>query len=310
MTASIESTKARTSKEQSSRALPSEMSSRTFGRLAPLLWRVPGLSERLAAQVFLMPFGKPSQVECTPPEAPETRVVINRPRTAVAHVYGEGRPVFVVHGWGGSALQMSCFVDDVVRRGYRAIAIDLPAHGESPGKQTNVLECSDVLLALGRRFGAPAGIIAHSFGAAASVLAVKRGLTVDALSLIAPLPSLDYGVAQFAARTHLPLSVMDRAVKLIEAELGLERRDIELTNVGPELHTPLLCIHDQGDGVISVEASRRVCKAWPEARLMETHGLGHRRILREPSVVRSAVAFLEQGLRERPIDLDRALACA
>jgi pimeloyl-ACP methyl ester carboxylesterase len=173
-----------------------------------------------------------------------------------------------------------------------------------------VLECSDVLLEMARRYGSPVGVIAHSFGAAATCLAVKRGLVTDALTFIAPLPSLDYGVEQFAARTQLPTSVMDRAVRLIEADLGLLRRDIELTTVGPELHKPLLCIHDQTDGVISVEASRRVVDVWPEARLLETKGLGHSRILRDPIVVKSAAAFLEQGLRERPIDLDRAFACA
>lgn len=282
---------------------------RAFGKIAPLLWRVPGLSDRLAAQAFLMPFGRPRAAECAPPEAKGTRTIIEGPRAVVTHAYGRGRVVFVVHGWGGSALQMSSIVDELVRRGFRAVTVDLPAHGESHGKQTNVLECSEVLLAMARHYGMPSGIVAHSFGGAASVLALQRGLSTDALSFIAPLPSLDYGVRQFAERAHVPLPVMDRAARRIEADLGLPRERIELGVVGRELRTPLLCIHDSADGVISVEASRRIVEDWPGARLLETHGLGHSRILRDAAVVRSAVAFLEQGLRERPIDLDRALAC-
>src|SRR5690606_7504846 len=122
-----------------------------------------------------------------------------------ARSYGSGPPVFLVHGWGGSSAQMNGFVDELVRRGYEAITIDLPAHGESAGKRTEVVECSEALLAAARRFGDPVGVIAHSFGAAATTLAVQRGLKVGALVFVAPLPSLEHGLHQFAIRARLPI---------------------------------------------------------------------------------------------------------
>ncbi len=289
--------------------ITSNSTQRAFEAIAPLLWRVPGLSERVAARAFLTPFGRLRSSERVPPRARGERVTLGTARPITAQAYGAGRPVFVVHGWGGSALQMSAFVDALVERGYRAVTFDLPAHGESRERQTNVVECAEVLLALARHFGAPAGVIAHSFGAAVAVLAQQRGLGAGALTFVAPLPSLEYGVHQFAARAHLPVAVMDRAARLIEADLGIERRAIELCSVGSELHTPLLCVHDQDDTTVAIEASRRVVDSWPDARLLETAGLGHSRLLRDPTVVRSAVAFLEQGHRERPSDLERALSC-
>ncbi len=282
---------------------------RAFEAIAPFLWRVPGISERVAARAFLTPFGRLRAAERVPPKTQAERVRVPGLRSVAVYSYGQGRPVFVVHGWGGSALQMSGFIDALVARGYRAVTVDLPAHGESSGKQTNVVECSDVLLALARHFGSPVGVIAHSFGAAVSVLAQQRGLRAGALSFIAPLPSLEYGVHQFALRAHLPLPVMDRAARLIEAELGITRRAIELSAVGAELHTPLLCVHDTEDTIISVEGSRRVAELWPDARLVETTGLGHTRLLRDAKVVSMAIAFLEQGHQDRPSDLDRALEC-
>lgn len=278
-----------------------------------LLWRVPGLADRLAATLFLTPFGEPDAT--APPRARSERVVLPGPQGAVARVHepvdrgsGDAAPVFLVHGWGGAASQMAGFVDALVERGHRAITIDLPAHGESPGRRTNVLECRDVLLGAARRFGEPRGIIAHSFGGPVAALAVREGLAVGALVFIAPLPSMDHGLRQFALRARVPLDVMDRAARRIEADLGFRRTVMDLVELAQRNQAPLLCLHDVDDRVTPVEASREIVRSWPAARILETRGLGHRRILRDPAVIEHAVAFLAQGHQERPRDLERALA--
>ncbi len=270
----------------------------------PLLWRVPGVNERLAAHFFLTPFGRLRDEERTPPSTSGEEVVLQTRSRVVCRTFGEGDPVFVVHGWGGCGLQMSGFVGPLVERGHRAVVLDLPAHGDSDGKLTNALDCSNALLAAQRRFGSPSGVIAHSFGAAATVLAMQRGMSVGALVFVAPLPSLDVGVKQFAERARLPVAVMDRASRRIVADLGLDRRMIDLSAVGPWLRTPLLCIHDQDDTVIDIDETRRVVERWPDARLIETEGLGHRALLRSDLVTSHAAAFLAQGLRDRRSDLD------
>lgn len=270
-----------------------------------LLWKVPGLSERLAANFFLTPFGKPEDTEG--PRASAETVLLSGRRHTVARVHGRGSPVLLVHGWGGAGHQMAGFVDALVERGYRAITIDLPAHGGSPGKRTNVFECRDVLLRAARRFGDPVGIIAHSFGAPVAALAVRSGLSTGALVFVAPLPSMDHGLHQFAARARLPLAVMDRAARIIEADLGFDRSVMDLTSLARHVRVPLLCVHDEDDRVTPIGASREVVRSWSDARLLETQGLGHRRILRDPTVIAHAVAFLAQGHHERPRDLERAL---
>ena len=56
---------------------------------------------------------------------------------------------------------------------------------------------------------------------------------------------------------------------------------------------------------------RRVTAAWPNAQLVETEGLGHRRVLRDADVIARAVAFVRHGLPAPTSDLvrevDRAL---
>ena len=45
------------------------------------------------------------------------------------------------------------------------MAVDAPAHGDSPGAKANVLQYAKMLIDVGRELGPLAGIVGHSFGA-------------------------------------------------------------------------------------------------------------------------------------------------
>jgi pimeloyl-ACP methyl ester carboxylesterase len=60
--------------------------------------------------------------------------------------WGEKGPsVLLMHGWGGARAQMTGFVEPLLAAGYRVVAYDQPAHGESDGKTTNVLEVAPTM---------------------------------------------------------------------------------------------------------------------------------------------------------------------
>ncbi len=54
----------------------------------------------------------------------------------------------------------------------------------------------------------------------------------------------------------------------------------------------LLVIHDRDDPDVPVRDGIEIAAAWPGGRLVETTGLGHNRLLRDPDVIARAVAFL------------------
>ena len=76
----------------------------------------------------------------------------------------QGPAVLLMHGWGGSRAQMTGFVDPLLSAGYRVVAYDQPAHGESDGKITNILEMTPTMDLIASREGKFDAIIAHSFG--------------------------------------------------------------------------------------------------------------------------------------------------
>ena len=54
----------------------------------------------------------------------------------------------------------------------------------------------------------------------------------------------------------------------------------------------LLVIHCRDDLEVPVADGRAISQVWPGASLVETNGLGHRRILRDGDSVSRAAAFL------------------
>src|SRR5215211_5895674 len=78
--------------------------------------------------------------------------------------WGEAPAVLLMHGWGGARAQMTGFVEPLLAAGYRVVAYDQPAHGESDGRTTNLLEIAPTMDLIAQREGNFHAVIAHSFG--------------------------------------------------------------------------------------------------------------------------------------------------
>ena len=53
-----------------------------------------------------------------------------------------------------------------------------------------------------------------------------------------------------------------------------------------------LFVHDRDDAEVAFGSGLALARAWKDARLVATRGLGHRRILRAPEVVQDAIDFI------------------
>ncbi|MCH2108974.1 MAG: hypothetical protein MK135_06565 [Polyangiaceae bacterium] len=114
-------------------------------------------------------------------------------------------------------------------------------------------------------------------------------------------------MSEFSQRTGVSLRLLDDAFGELEKRLSVHRDEMNLHLVGKKLRTPLLLIHDHEDYRTSIDHSRALEQSWPGARLVETYGLGHRRILRDYHVIQQAVAFVSQAKLSRKSDLEGQL---
>ena len=87
-----------------------------------------------------------------------------------------GEPVVLLHGWEGRGTQMGFFVEPLVQRGLRVIALDGPAHGASPGTEAGPYHFARALCAVQADVGPFRAAVGHSMGGASITLALHDGL--------------------------------------------------------------------------------------------------------------------------------------
>lgn len=208
--------------------------------------------------------------------------------------WGEGEPVLLVHGWNGRGSQLGAFAQPLTQAGYRVIAFDGPGHGQTPGTATNLFQFTAVLQAVAARQGPLAGVIAHSFGAPCTALALKQGLKSRCAVVFSPPARMDELAEKFARFFHIPSPVVTAFKALMETQYGADVWENASTeSLVSHLTTPAMVFHDCHDEDVPWQEGERVAKAWPGARFTCTEGLGHRRILRNAQVLQQATTFLD-----------------
>jgi pimeloyl-ACP methyl ester carboxylesterase len=253
----------------------------------------PGAAARLARRLFFTP----------PRAAPraEERAVLARGerfelaaggRRLAGRAWGEGPTVLLVHGWGGNAGQMTALVEPLVAAGFRAVAIDLPGHGESAGGMSSLVHFAAGLERAAALWRPLRGLVAHSFGAAASTYAMARGLPVGRAVFFAPPARFDSFWARFRSGVGVSDEVWRRLLRDSESWLEVRFDGIAPVELAPRIAVPLLVLHDAGDREMPVAEAEELVRSWPGASLRRTEGLGHLRILRDGHSVAEAVRFL------------------
>lgn len=252
----------------------------------------PNVAARKAADVFLTPRRMrrpPREQEWAEAAIREVREVAGR--RIVTWSWGEGDPVLLIHGWEGRASQMAAFAHSAHGVGVRWIGIDLPAHGDSPGRRTNLIEIAEVIGSLIEDI-APRGIVAHSFGAAGTSVALQGREFPGGLVYLAPPEDFNFFTRVFGAMLGIPDDLATRMQGEIERRLDIDWSLVRGTEIAREMNVPLLIVHDEEDFDVPHRFGRALAESWPDARLLTTRGLGHRRILRDEDVIRSAVEFI------------------
>ena len=224
------------------------------------------------------------------------RLPLDGGQLAVTTWGSNGPAVLLMHGWGGSRAQMTGFVDPLLFAGYRVVAYDQPAHGDSTGKTTNLLEIAPTLDLIARQEGNFHAVISHSFGTLITSYAlVERDFPPPArLVYFGAFNQLLESLPRFQVLAGLSDEVMDGLQAMIYENFGKEVLDA-ITNelLTPQINIPTLMFHDVADNVTPVEDSRAIARVWEHAQLIETEGLGHRGALQSKSIHEQVVKFLK-----------------
>lgn len=261
---------------------------RTVGAVAP------ALAARWAETLF-----------CTPPPrrdgdeafiATGSRFGIpSQGQQLTAYVWGSGPTVVLVHGWGSRASRLGALTVALVEAGFRVVAFDAPAHGESTGRFASLPEFARALVDVAEAAGPIHGLVGHSLGGAAVAMAMRQGLAARRVVLIAPPADVRIFSDLFARSLAIPPAVQETMHRNLERRLRIVWGDLHIPTIVRELPAAALVIHDRDDTDVPIAHGEEIVGAWAGSRLERTSGLGHRALLRDPAVIGWSVEFLREG---------------
>lgn len=204
----------------------------------------------------------------------------------------------LVHGWQSLSSRWKPLVEHLSDLEFTLLAFDAPGHGFSEGKQFTIPENAELIYRIMNEHGNFEAVVGHSLGSLSLLYASSRHSLpkIRKWVLMAPAVSLDDLVSLFRKTLCLNQKTMDRMVREMAASSpdGLEVFD--LSRLGRNLSAPGLIVHDREDDRVPYSNAEKLVAAWPQARLVETIGLGHR--LRATEVVRRVAAFIKESGNE------------
>jgi len=203
-----------------------------------------------------------------------------------------GPRVLMVHGWNGAAQDWAPLARQLAARGFDVYAADLPGHGAAQGRSGSLPRFVRGLQTLAREHGPFQVWIGHSMGANAALAAIAQGAGARRLVLLGALVRPSWALRGFAAAFGLSAPATDAYLAEIERSEAMTIDQVEAESNAPRVSLPTLLVHDVGDRVIPLAHGEALAARLPQARLLRTRGLGHRRLLGDPEVGRQVAEFV------------------
>lgn len=195
-----------------------------------------------------------------------------------------------MHGWGGHGGRLTPFVRPLLEAGLSVVAFDAPGHGQAAGRYSSLPDFVEAIRAVAAQHEPLEAMIGHSLGAAACALAVREGVPVSRLVLLAPPAEAEKYTGRFARFFGIPPETHAAMKRRLERRYRIRWSDLRVA--AGKCHARVLVFHDPRDGKVPFRDGEELVRTWTNAKLIATSGLGHHRILNNPDVIAEAVTFV------------------
>jgi pimeloyl-ACP methyl ester carboxylesterase len=195
---------------------------------------------------------------------------------------------------------MAAFADYMCRRNMRCVLLDLPAHGQSAGRQTNLMDCAHAVREAAKAMGPIRFAIAHSIGGLAALVAGEGGHPMpgpypfEAYVLLGMPDRFADVTRRFGDEQALSPAGLQAFERRLERLAQRRIADFTGSNLLAATNRPTLLLHAHDDQEVPFQDAERLKAAAPSVELEAVDGLGHCMLLYAPPVVRAAAAFLQR----------------
>lgn len=211
---------------------------------------------------------------------------------------GATQTILLVHGWQSHSAFMNKFIAPLQQSGFRVIAIDLPGHGESSGRQFHLPLAVEALHATRKQLGDFDRMISHSLGGAVIATTLSGTMpdypNISALKIvmISSPNSMGKIFDDFAVMVGLSKKAMASLHENVTRLSGRVTDDFNVATQLKSVDTDILLIHAPEDKEVPFSEAEAIAYANSTAVLIPAPGLGHRRIIADDKVVSQAVDFI------------------
>jgi len=240
---------------------------------------MPNLAMKLSRKVLMKPVQRKNpwpkgviQTECQ-----------TRHGNAKVYQYGEGKPIWLVHGWSGAGYQFWPLMQKLADKGFSTITFDLPAHGYSEGELSSLPKMIQAYDDISKTIASPGMVIAHSMGA--SVIANSQWIKNynNDIMLIAPLLKTYNLLQETVNRTGFDQVLFNRIIQEVYEQDRMQVNKLNAAKHFINFSGNIKMIHDVDDKFAPIEESKKLAKD-SGAELYVTTNLGHGKILRSSRV--------------------------
>jgi len=244
----------------------------------------PKLAKYILVRLFFTPFHfKPRPEELEIKATGKRFELLVNGKKVIAHSWGNGPLAILSHGWSGRGMQLRKFIEPLVENGFEVITFDAPGHGESEGKDSSLIEFKDAIEEISKLKGEIKLGLGHSLGGASLIYAAKEGLKMEKIITI--------------STPTLPDDIIDTFLNRVIDEYVLNRTGEHFDYYSVSYNAPfikeipILAFHDHNDSEAGIMHAHHLCDVHGNVEFVETHGLGHNRILKEEAVVEKVREF-------------------
>ena len=256
------------------------------------------LATKLALYLFFRPqrFNRPVRENEMHEHALESNCYVPKidKEIQVFRFAGKGAKILLIHGWSGRGTQLFAFYDELRKSNSEIVTFDMPAHGQSLGNKTNIVELIACIKEVHAKYGPFDHAIAHSMGSMALLRALRDGIPMKSAAIIGSGDKVRNVFYRFSEQLQFSDRVTEQMIQTVEKQFGTNLENYSSSMSLEYLDIPLLIVHDKDDKETPFTYSKDIHQIAKNSELLLTSGLGHHRILRDLNTVQYIVKFINQ----------------
>lgn len=211
--------------------------------------------------------------------------------------------VVVLHGWGANASLMLPLAPHLHRAGFSALFLDARNHGRSEHddfvSMPRFAEDLDVAIEWlrDRADVSSIGVIGHSVGAGAAILAASRSRNIEAVVSVSAFAHPGEAMAEGPPFVHFPARVQRSLFRTMEKTIGFRFDDIAPRERIGLVEAPVMLVHGGADTTVSPRHFEELIRRAPEAETLLVEGADHASLDEFEPHIHRILGFLSQHLK-------------